>query len=168
MTMTSFPKLRLIAITASMAFLAACGGAPDGDGADGEAAADQPAVIGERQENFEAIGDAFKLIRSELEIDNPDFAAIGNAATDINGRAQKITGYFPEGTSVDDGYDTEALATIWEDPTGFETAAQNLVDASAEMMTVAASGDAAAVAAQAKEVGGTCKGCHDKFRLDDD
>lgn len=166
--MIASPKFRLIAATASLSLLAACGGDAATEGAGTAGSADEPAILDERQENFEGIGDAFKLIRSELEIDSPDFAAIGNAASDINTRAQKITAYFPEGTSVDDGYDTEALATIWEDPAGFETAAQNLIDASAEMVTIAETGDAAAVGELAKALGSTCKGCHEKFRLDDD
>ena len=125
-------------------------------------------MIDERQDNYEAMSDAFKAIRSELEGGTPDLAFISGKATEINERAQRITGYFPEGTGVDAGYDTEALATIWEKPAEFETAAQNLVDASAQLATVANEGDAAAVGEQAKEMGGTCKGCHDQFRLDDD
>ncbi|MCK0127923.1 cytochrome c [Erythrobacter sp. F6033] len=165
--MNALPKFRLFAATATLGLLAACGGeAPADDTA--TAGAEEPAVIDERQANFEGIGDAFKLIRSELETGNPDVVAIENAATDMNERSQKIAGFFPEGTSVDDGFDTEALATIWEDKTGFESAAQDLTDASAEMITIAASGDTAAVGEQVKAVGGTCKGCHDKFRLDDD
>lgn len=166
--MKHFALPRLVISGLVIGSLAACGGevadAPD----DGAAASDAPPIIEERQANFEGIGDAFKVIRGQLEGDSPDFEAIGAAATDINERAQLITGHFPEGTSVDDGYDTEALATIWEKPAEFEQAAQDLVDASAEFVTVAAGGDAAAVGEQVKALGGTCKACHDEFRLDTD
>nr|WP_298929028.1 cytochrome c [uncultured Erythrobacter sp.] len=164
--MNTFPKFRLVAASASLAVLAACGGEAPAD--DAAANSEEPAIIDERQANFEGLGDAFKLIRSELETDNPDLAAIGAAATDMNERAQKISGFFPAGTSVDDGFDTEALAAIWDDKAGFDAAAQKLADTTAEMATIAASGDAAAVGEQVKAVGGSCKGCHDKFRLDDD
>ncbi|WP_379551190.1 c-type cytochrome [Qipengyuania sp. DGS5-3] len=159
---------RVSIATGALAILAACGGdvAETDEGA--AAASDEPAIIGERQSNFEGIGDAFKVIRGQLEGGAPDFAAIEGAATDINERAQRITEHFPADTSVDDGYDTEALATIWEKPAEFEKAAQDLVDASAEMITIAAGGDVAAVGEQVKAMGGTCKACHDEFRLDTD
>lgn len=132
------------------------------------AAGAEPAVIEERQENFEAIGKAFKAVRGELEKDTPDFALIAASATDINTRAAKIEGHFPAGTGVDAGYDTEALAAIWAKPTDFSAAAKKLVDESAKLTEVAAGGDKAAVGAQAMTMGGACKGCHDQFRLDDE
>lgn len=132
------------------------------------AAGDEPAVLKERHDNFEAIGDAFKAVRGELEKDTPDFTLIAAKASDINTRAGKIKDHFPAGTSVADGYDTEALATIWEKPEEFSAASQKLVDESAKLMTIAAEGDKAATGAQAMTMGGACKGCHDNFRLDDE
>ena len=166
--MTNFPFLRLIALSASCTVLAACGGDAGEAPVDPIAASDVPPVIEERHENFEAIGDNFKLIRAELEKDNPDFAAINDAGNDINERAKLISGHFPAGTSVEDGYDTEALPTIWEKPEEFDAAIQKLLTESAAFAAVAGSGDKAAVAAQAKALGGSCGNCHDQFRVDDD
>lgn len=154
----------LAALTLS---LAACGGGATGEG-DAVAAADEPAVIDERQANFKAIGKSFKAIRTQLEEGNPDMGAIMTAATDLNAAALKVEGYFPEGTGVDAGYDTEALASIWEKPDQFAQAHKRLVDASAEMITIAQGGDAAAVGDQVGVIGGSCKNCHDNFRLDTD
>lgn len=165
---------RLVIAAALASALAACsGGAPADAPADapaGDAAApavDAKAVIKERHDNFEAIGDAFKAIRGELEKGAPDFALIATKATDINTAAGKIEGHFPAGTSVDDGFKTEALATIWEKPEEFKAATQKLLDESAKLATVAGEGNKEAVAAQAMAMGGACKGCHEKFRLDD-
>jgi len=169
---------RLILSAALVAGLAACsGGAPADAPADApsDAAAtpeagapvDVQAVLKERHDNFEAIGDNFKALRGELEKDAPDFTLIAAKASDINTRALKIEGHFPAGTSVDDGLKTDALATIWEKPEEFKAAAQKLVDESAKLVTVAGGSDKAAVGAQAMAMGGACKGCHDKFRLDD-
>jgi cytochrome c556 len=157
--------LSRIALAASCLSLAACGAetAPE-ETADGA----QPDIIEIRQDNFEAISDAFKVIRTQLEGGSPDMAIIEAQATDIDTRAQTVVNYFPMGTSVDDGYDTEALKTIWEKPAEFEAAAQDFVDASATMVTLAGEGDAAAVGAQVAELGGTCKACHDQFRLKTD
>lgn len=162
--MPRFPAPSMFAAATLIAALCACSG--EGGGGAGTSAA-APPVIKERHDNFEAIGDASKAVRSELEKETPDFARITASAQDINSRATRITGYFPAGTSVEDGYKTEALPAIWAKPAEFEVAAQKLVDESAALVTVAQSADKAAVGAQAMATGGACKGCHDQFRLDD-
>ena len=166
----AYTRLIASAATAAVALsLAACSEAPGEDGAGTPtAAASAPPVIEERQANFKAIGKAFKAIRTQLEGDSPDMAAIATAATDLNAASLKVEGYFPEGTSVDDGYDTEALAKNWEKPEEFAEAHQRLVDASAQMITLAEGGDLAAIGDQVGAIGGSCKNCHDTFRLDTD
>lgn len=157
---------RFLVAAALAAVLAACSGEAGSDGA--TAAKDAPPVLKERHDNFEAIGDAFKALRGELEKDAPDFALIAASATDINTRAMKIEGHFPAGTSTADGFKTEALPAIWEKPEEFKAAATKLVDESAKLAELAGGGDKAAVGAQAMAMGGACKGCHDQFRLDDE
>jgi len=164
MSTSRFAKFLAPAFAAS--FLAACAGEPQGETQ--AAAGPEPAVIDERQDNFEAIGDSFKAIRTQLESGSPDTAIILASASDINTAAQKVEGHFPEGTSLEDGYDTEALPAIWAKPDEFAEAHQMLVDRSAEMVKLAEAGDPAAVGAYVKELGGACKNCHDSFRLDDD
>lgn len=164
--MSSLSASRLLFAAALATSLAAC----SGEGATGEAAPaakEAPPVLKERHDNFEAIGDAFKAVRGELDKDAPDFALIAAKATDINTRAQKIETHFPAGTAREDGYDTEALATIWQKPEEFKAAATKLVDESAKLASLAGGGDKAAVGAQAMAMGGACKGCHDQFRYDD-
>lgn len=160
---------RLILATPVIALLAACGG-ETGDAEETAApAGDAPAEIAERQDNFEAIGDSFKAIREQLETDAPDMAVIQASAGDINARLQRLPDLFPEGSSMEAGYDTEALAAIWEDPEGFAEATQNAIAASEDMIAAAATGDAEAVGGQVGNIGlNGCKACHDKFRVDDD
>lgn len=168
---------RLVLAAALAAALAACSGEVPADApaktapADAAAAEGAPvdvaAVLKVREDNFEAIGKAFKAVRGELEKDAPDFALIAASAGDINTRAGLITGHFPTGTSTADGVKTEALPAIWEKPEEFKAAAQKLVDESAKLAEIAKGGDKAAVGAQAMAMGGACKGCHDQFRLDD-
>jgi len=164
---------RILAATPFIALLAACGGeATPGDGAgEGAASASGPIEreISLRQENFEGIGDGFKLVREELETDNPDMIAIAEAADDINARLQRVPSLFTTESSVEAGYDTEALSTIWEDPDGFAEATQNAIAASEDLMAAAATGDPEAVGGQVGNLGlNGCKACHDKFRVDDD
>ncbi len=163
MNRTIASRLALSAAVAGL--LAACSGEAPADAPAG--AAEVPAAIKERQDNFEGIGDAFKAVRGELEKDTPDFTLIAAKATDINVRAARIEGHFPAGTSTADGFKTEALPAIWEKPEEFKAAAQKLVDESSKLVTVAGEGDKAATGAQAMAMGGACKGCHDNFRLDD-
>lgn len=129
---------------------------------------DAPPVIEQRQDNFEEISDSFRAIRGELEKEQPDLAVIVASAETINADAMKIEGFFPEGTSIDDGYDTEALATIWEQPEEFAAAHQRLVSASEEFLATANEGDVAAIGEGVGQLGGACKNCHDTFRLDDE
>lgn len=159
---------RVLVAAALAACLAACsGGGTSSEETPGATAAAAPPEIKERHDNFEAIGDAFKALRGELEKDAPDFALIAAKATDINARAQRIEGLFPAGTSTEDGFKTEALPAIWQKPEEFKAASQKLVDESAKLASLAGGGDKAAVGAQAMAMGGACKGCHDQFRLDD-
>jgi cytochrome c556 len=164
------PVTRFLVASAIVGGLAACSGDAGSDTAASGAAApsaEVAAVLKEREENFEGIGDSFKAVRGELEKGAPDFTLISAKASDINTRAMKIEGHFPAGTSVDDGYKTEALPSIWQKPDAFKAAGQKLIDESAKLASVAGEGDKAATGAQAMAMGGACKGCHDQFRLDD-
>lgn len=164
--MPRFTTTRLIIASPLIAALAACGG----ESADTpEPTAEAPAEIAERQDNFEGIGDSFKVIRDQLEGGEPDFALIEASAADINSRLQRVLELFPEGSSMEAGYDTEALAVIWEDPEGFAEVSQTAISLSEEFMAAAATGDAEAVGAQVGNLGlNGCKACHDKYRVDDD
>jgi cytochrome c556 len=166
MPRTHVPSLFLAGSAALL--LAACSSEVTDADAVAEPAGDPPAEIELRHDNFEAIGDAFKAIRGQLESGTPDMAVIQASATDIHDRAGRLDGYFPEGSGRDAGWDTEALPTIWEQPEKFEEAKAKFLAESATMMEVAATGDAAAVGEQVKALGGSCKNCHDTFRLDDD
>lgn len=155
----------MIAVGALSIMLVSCGGS----GGDQAALTDaQSSAIKERQATFKSIGKSFKTIRGQLEGSSPDFAAIGEAAGAINASASKLAGLFPEGTSVDSGADTEALATIWETPEDFEKAAAALIKASTDMQGLAASGDVDAVKGGVGAIGSACKTCHETFRLDKD
>lgn len=156
---------RLLAATSLALLLAACGGAATDAPAP---AGDAPAELELRHDNFEAIGDAFKAIRAQFEGASPDLAAVAASATDINTRAAAIKDHFPAGSGRDAGWDTEALPTIWEKPDEFAAAQQKLLDESAKMVELANSGDAAATGEQIAALGGSCKNCHDTFRLKDD
>lgn len=163
---------RALASTALVLSLAACGDTADDAAAptDSEATASDDAAdpIAQRQENFEAMGDAFKAIRGQLEGDAPDFAVIEESAQTIGAQITANTELFPADTGIDSGADTEALEVIWEKPEDFAGAANDLLAASEALAAAAAAQDLGQVQQAVKELGGTCKACHDVFRLDKD
>lgn len=63
---------------------------------------------------------------------------------------------------------THAKPELFTDKDGVGKVAKAFNEAANEMAKVAATGDAAAVKAQFGKLGESCKGCHDKFRRDDD
>jgi cytochrome c556 len=79
--------------------------------------------------------------------------------------AAEIHRVFPAGSAVDD---SEALPAIWEQPEKFKAALQKAQDATENFHRVVASGsDNAAIGAAFKDVGMSCRGCHDDFRVAD-
>ena len=96
------------------------------------------------------------------EVSYSDHVAIH--ASSINAMSKAVTAVFPKGT--DNGsYKTAALPKIWEDWAGFEKAAQALDTASADLASVAASGDKQKVAAAFGNLGKACGGCHKPYRV---
>lgn len=134
--------------------LAACGN-PDTPGG---------RIADQRHENFEEIGDAFKVVTDQLQSSKPDVAAIQAAAATINGFAPKVATWFPAGSSPADGIKTDALPAIWAKPAEFKAAAARLVDVSAKFNALAQAGDLAVIGNGMKALGGACKNCHDTFR----
>ena len=115
-----------------------------------------------RKEQYKALGDAVKTIRDNTR-GSPDWAAVEKAA----GFVQKVTveqaGWFPKGTGPEAGK-TRAMPEVWSKPADF-TAAQKLFTDKVGLLTAAVKAkDSAALGAAFKEVGGSCKNCHDSFR----
>lgn len=161
---------RLIAVSLGMSALAlaACGGQESAPAA-AEKAID-PAIIAvmeARHDGFEALGDSFKGIMDAMKAGESLNADMAQAAKDIAAKADEIGSWFPEGSGPETGRKTEAKAEIWTQPEAFAKAQGDFVEAAKQLDALAVAGDAEGFAAQAKALGGTCKGCHDDFRLDD-
>jgi cytochrome c556 len=144
--------------------LGACGeGAEPAEEAAAEVASIAADPIATRQGLLEGMGDAFMAIRGQMEGDM-DFAVLTDAANTINSNAGEFINHFPEGTSMESGADTEALAVIWEDPEGFSAAHAQLLEATAGLVAAAESGDAATFGEVVGPLGMACKNCHDTYR----
>jgi cytochrome c556 len=156
--------------------LVACGGSETSSGAGAsEAAAEQvdanaeaQAIIEARQAGYKNLGKNFKAISDEIRGGAPDVAVVQASAAVVAETADKIGGWFPEGSSAASGVETDALDAIWQQPAEFSAAIEQLKTAAAGLTAAATSGDAAAIQAAFQTTGGACKNCHDTFRADDD
>ena len=121
------------------------------------------ALMNERHENYEKMGDAMKLISRQLKADSPDLTAVRSGARTIATLAPQIPSWFPPGTGPDAGK-TDAKAEIWQNPKDFEAKAAAFNEAASAFNGAAQGTDLAAIRAAHGNLGKTCKACHDLYR----
>jgi len=125
-------------------------------------------TIETRQKNLKSLGSAFKTIRDEIRKGEPDATEIKTAAGEVATLATQIHTWFPQGSGPEAQVKTDAKPEIWTDPAGFETALRNFQAEAPKLAQLASANDIAGVKAGVGKLGGTCKGCHDKYRLPQD
>lgn len=101
------------------------------------------------------------MARGDVPYDAEAATAAGNNIESLSNYA--LTGLFIEGTSTDDGGDTEALPAIWENSEDFATKFAGLQEAAAGA-GAAAGGGQEALGPVLQKLGGACKACHDDYR----
>ena len=128
------------------------------------AAAQNTAVIKERQEAMKAVGKSAKTAGQMLKGEVPfDPATAAELFATMHASAEKFGGLFPEDSKT--GEKTEAAPAIWEKPEDFKAKLAKFDgDISAAIAAKPADLDAFKAAFQA--VGANCKGCHQEFRVD--
>ena len=121
-------------------------------------AAENPAH--QRHEAMETVQESFKPLRAIAVKEAPfDAAVVKKNAGTILDKLKEAHGLFPEGSG---GGDSRAKPEIWSDRAGFD---QAMKDAQAAASALAAVTDEAAYVPAMKTLGGSCKNCHDKYRL---
>ncbi len=83
--------------------------------------------------------------------------AMGMAAASVMAR-----GLFPEGS---DFGETRTRDTVWSDAAGFASAVERFEQTASAFNSAVESGDRAAMGRAMKDLGGSCKGCHDDYRV---
>jgi len=121
------------------------------------------AIMHQRHEGMEKIGDTNKLLRREVTSSTPFVPAIRSGAATIAGLSKQASGWFPAGTGPDVGK-TGAKLQIWQDPKDFAAKLHNFQVAAQAFNTAAASGDMDAIKARYSDLGRTCNACHDTYR----
>lgn len=116
-----------------------------------------------RHEHYEKLGKAFKAVRDQTSTDAPDFAVLLQNAEIVNEASVNQQQWFPKGTGPEAGK-TRALPEIWSKPADFEAAQKMFSDRAPKLLAAAKAKDVDAVKAAFKDLGGSCKNCHDSFR----
>ena len=76
--------------------------------------------------------------------------------------AAELHRLFPAGSKVGE---SEALDAIWEDAEGFAAAIAAMEEATAAFVEAAKGGDQEAIGGAFRNVGMSCRGCHDNYRV---
>ena len=117
-------------------------------------------IVKERMDNFKASQMALKQIFAASK--RNDFEAIVPLANQIKNWAEIMPTKFPSGS---DGPLSEAAPAIWIDFEGFKSAAKQNFEAASLLELTALNGDAKATTKAIKQLAGTCKSCHQSYRL---
>ncbi len=107
------------------------------------------------------MGSAAQIVRGKV---SPEGQLLVHAEA-IEALSKGITPLFPEGS---DFGETEAKEEIWQKWEEFETAAGDSAMAATAFREAVASGDSAAAGEPFRALSDACKGCHKKFRVEEE
>jgi len=116
-----------------------------------------------RHSVMEAMGSSFGALALIMtnRVARPDQLATQAKALAIS--ASVTPTLFPAGSEGGD-----ALPLIWQEQDKVAEAAQRAVDATAALAAAAETGDRAALSKAFKAAGESCKGCHERYKAEDD
>ena len=103
-------------------------------------------------------GDIQAVFKKHLPVG--DANAIEAAALRMAIWADEMPDYFPQGSPS-----VGADKALWEDFADFESKAKANATAARALQAAARSGDTSQMVKAAKRLGGTCKSCHDAYRI---
>lgn len=116
---------------------------------------------------YRELGAAFKNVNDGLRGD-VQTVLIQQSAREIRNASRAQYGWFPAGTGPQAGVKTAAKPEIWSRSAQFKAAQDAFAQQADTFQRAAAGGNAAAIRAEARKLGATCKGCHDTFRVPND
>ena len=131
----------------------------------GAAFADPMATIEARQAYFKSLGGVTKAMGGIAKSFDAEAAKAETAKLEAI-LATDTAPLFAEGTSdAEFPGKTRAMAKIWTNMEDFGAKGKAMHEAGAELIAASATGDAAAFGAAFGKFGGTCKTCHDDYRV---
>ena len=120
---------------------------------------DAKGIVKERMDKFKESKQLMKKINSGLQ--NENFKVIEESAQMLLLWSKEMHNFFPEGSDVSP---SEASSDIWLNPEGFNKAIKNFELASLELINQSNTNDKDKTINAFRNLAGTCKGCHQKFR----
>jgi cytochrome c556 len=129
---------------------------------------DPKPVIEGRQAALRDIGAAFKGINDEFKKSQPALGLIRQYARQIEELSTQQKFWFLKGTGPESDIETLAKPEIWQHPTEFKAGQAAMSEQAAKLAKVASGDDLGAIKTQWQALGKTCKGCHDKYREEDE
>ncbi|MBI3451794.1 MAG: cytochrome c [Rhodospirillales bacterium] len=121
--------------------------------------------IEHRQEVMKGNGGAMKVLTPIVRGEAPwNQAAAVQAATTLANTAKEINALFPQGTGPEAGK-TDALPAIWQNWADFQAKGQVFNEATTKLLQLAQANDEAGFKAQFPNVGKSCGGCHEGYRV---
>lgn len=121
-----------------------------------------------RVEGLRELGASFKTVNDGLRSPEPQTVLIRMAARQIRNASTAMRGWFPAGSGPQPGVKTAAKPEIWTRAADFRRAQDAFAAQAAAFQTAANGGNVDAIRAASRSLGGTCKGCHDQFRVPKD
>lgn len=121
-------------------------------------------TVRSRIASYRELGAAFKAVNDGLRGSEVQTVLIAQSARQIRNAARAQYTFFPAGTGAEAGVRTHAKPDIWAKPAQFRAAQDAFARAADSFSAAVNSGNVATIRAEARKLGGTCKGCHDTFR----
>ena len=115
----------------------------------------------QREATMKQVSHAYKKLIALSRNGTFDAATNQENAAKITAALDQFKDMFPAGSEK---ADDKAGPNIWTDRAGFDTARTNAYDAA---LAVSKATDLAGFQSSFKTLAGTCKACHDKYRLSD-
>jgi cytochrome c556 len=121
-------------------------------------------IIRSRIAGYREVGAAFKAVNDGLR-GEPQIMLIQQSIRQLRNAARLQYGWFPAGTGPQTGVKTAARPEIWAKAPAFKAAQDNFTRQADVLFKVSGGGNANAIRAAARNLGMTCKACHDQFRV---
>lgn len=166
-------RIAPFAFAASIAVLAACGGAKSSQANTAQASkterqarvsgAQAAQIMHDRHEAMEQLGHAMKELHRALGASPPDMSAVRAQTAIMANTATKIPAWFPAGTGPEAGK-TRAKHEIWQQQDVFLGKSKVFLAAAQAIDAAARAGDMNKVMALHDRVDQACDACHKPFR----
>jgi cytochrome c556 len=124
-------------------------------------------IIRTRIDGYRELGAAFKGANDGLR-GEPQTVVLQQAARQIRNASKAQYGWFPAGSGPKAGVKTAAKPAIWTSPAKFKAAQDGFARQAEAFQKAVAGGKADVMRTEARKLGGTCKACHDQFRVPKD